>query len=189
MAFIRRSLFLLPVAAAAAASFACNSNLVSATFSNVVDTVTLGALVGTPVTVPSAFSVIDGRAIRSDQTSAFDFAFNIDAGGQPVFLPLALLGLTPKTSSAPGLRTSTLAFGDILTAPSDGYVTQDTVHIAVGDRFLLRSRVTCSILGGVPEYGKLEVLDIDTTERTVTFQVLTDNNCGYKDLTTGIPAN
>src|SRR5260221_4809658 len=141
---IRRSLFLLPLAAAV--GLACNSNgLAPAIFTNVVDTVTIAALVGTPITVPSAFSVSDGRAIRSDQTSAFDFAFNIDQGGQPVFLPLAVLGLVPKTSAAPGLRTTTLAFADIVSAQSDNYVTQDTVHLAVGDRFFLRSRIACSL--------------------------------------------
>jgi hypothetical protein len=184
---IRRSLFLLPLAAAV--GLACNSNgLAPAIFTNVVDTVTIGALVGTPITVPSAFSVSDSRAVRSDQTSAFDFAFNIDQGGHPVFLPLAVIGLVPKTSAAPGLRTTTLAFADIVSAQSDGYITQDTVHIAVGDRFFLRSRIACGLLG-VPEYGKLEVLAVDESARTVTFQVLTNNNCGYRDLTPGLPDN
>lgn len=189
---IRHALLLLLLSLAATVGLACNSNGLAPAFaSNVVDTATLGALVGTPITVPSAFSVAElprGHPVRSDQTSAFDFAFNIDQSGQPVFLPLAVLGLVPKTSAVPGLRSTTLAFADILSALSDGYITQDTVHFAVGDRFFLRSRIACNLLG-VPQYGKLEVLAVDQTARTVTFQVLTNNNCGYRDLTPGLPEN
>jgi hypothetical protein len=176
---------LLPALLLAAACGDSNG-LQDAIFANAVDTVTLGALVGTPIAVPSAFSVTERRAVRSDQTSAFDFAFNIDADGQLVFLPLSVLGLGSNTTADPGLRVSTLAFADIVQAPSSGYVTQDTVPFTVGDRFVVRSRITCGLLG-VPQYGKLEVLSLDETERTVSLQVLTNNNCGYKDLTPGIP--
>jgi len=184
------------VAAALVTSAACgdSNGLSDPILTNVVDTVTLGALVGTPVTTPSAFSVASvapfspGAPVRSDQTSAFDFAFNIDPGGKPVFLPLSVLGLGTKTSVDPGLRATTQAFADITRASDGSYVNQDTVPFAVGDRFIARSRIACGLLS-VPQYGKLEVLDIDETERSVTFQVLTNNNCGYKDLTPGLPAH
>jgi hypothetical protein len=185
----------LPALLLAATACGDSNGLADPIFTNIVDTVTLGALVGTPITVPSAFSVtglpnvtIRGVPVRSDQTSAFDFAFNIETGGRPVFLPLSVLGLGSQTAADPGLRGTALAFADILSAPADGYVSQDTVPFAVGDRLVMRSRIACGLLG-VPQYGKLEVLSLDETERTVTFQVLTNNNCGYKELTPGLPDN
>lgn len=184
----RRLRILAPVLVLATAACGDSNGLADPIFTNVIDTLTLGALVGTPISVPSAFSVTDRGAIRSDQTSTFDFAFNIDGGGRPVFLPLSVLGLGTKTASDPGLRVSTLAFADITSAPSGTYVSQDTVPFAAGDRFVVRSRIACGLLG-VPQYGKLEVLAVDNGARTVTFQFLTNNNCGYKNLTPGLPTN
>jgi hypothetical protein len=50
----------------------------------------------------------------------------------------------------------------------------------------VRSRVLCSSLG-VPYYGKLEILSFQ--DSTVTFKVLTDLNCGFRDLNVGLPEN
>lgn len=182
--------FLAFLSAVALTSAACGDDgLGEASIPNVVDTVTIGALVGTPISVPSGFSVTAfqarGGAVRTDQTSMFDFAFNIDGGGRPVFLPVAVLGLGSNTAVEPGLQTSTLAFGDILQAPNGSYVSEDTVHFAVGDRLVIRSRV-CFL--GVPQYGKMEILALDADARTVTFRFLTNNNCGYKNLIPGIPS-
>src|SRR5690349_12778620 len=88
---------LLPALVLASAACGDSNGLSDAFFANVVDTVTIGALNGTPISVPSAFSVVERRPIRLDQSSAFDFAFNVDAGGQPVFLPLSVLGLGTQT--------------------------------------------------------------------------------------------
>jgi hypothetical protein len=42
----------------------------------------------------------------------------------------------------------------------------------------------CTSLG-VPLYGKLQILSFQ--DSTVTFQVLADRNCGFKDLDPGLP--
>jgi hypothetical protein len=42
-------------------------------------------------------------------------------------------------------------------------------------------------------YAKLRVLDIDTTStpngRRITFEILNDQNCGYRGLQPGVPRN
>jgi hypothetical protein len=157
-----------------------------ATLTNVTDTVVVGALIGTPVQVPSAYSIPDRRPVRTDQSASFDFVYNVDGAGSPVFLSQGVLGLTPAGVPRPGFLATTQTFEAITTAPSNGYVTDDTIHVAVGDRYILRSRVVCTTLG-VPLYGKLEVLEIDPVARTLKFQVLDNNNCGYRDLSPGIP--
>jgi len=58
--------------------------------------------------------------------------------------------------------------------------------VTEGDRLVVRSRVICTGLG-VPLYGKIQILSFQ--DSTVTFQVLADKNCGYKDLLPGLPAN
>jgi hypothetical protein len=181
---IRHLILMLPLAAAAACSDA--NSLADPTESNVVDTVTIGSLEGTPISTPSGFNISTG-AVRTDQS--VEFAYNIrqlaDGTPQRVFLPRAALGLSSTTAN-PGLQQRSETFDQITTAQSNGYVTDSAVAVAVGDRFVVRSRVVCSSLG-VPFYAKLEVLSFQ--DSTVTFRWLADLNCGYKDLLPGLPKN
>jgi hypothetical protein len=161
--------------------------LPNASVPNVVDTVTLWSLVGGPLRDPTAYSLADRRALRTYESIGFEFAFTIDAAQRPVLLPLAVLGLSPGSGLKPGLLSSAVAFDQMLKAPRNGYLTADTIPIQVGDLYFVRSRPICTSLGGVPEYGKMEVLALDPAQQTVTFQVLANNNCGYRALGLGIP--
>jgi hypothetical protein len=185
---MRPILVALCLALPAAFTGACSGNpLGNAQFENVVDTVVLSALVGTPITQPSAYSMADGRSVRTDQTSAFDFAYNILPDGRHVFLPLATLGFTSATAQ-PGFLATDDAFDQITEAPLNGYLTIDTITAAPDARFIVRGRVVCTALG-VPNYGKLRVISFDDTDRTVTFEVLANRNCGFRGLNPGIPSD
>jgi hypothetical protein len=183
MPTIRGLSVLLPLALAAACSD--SNSLGDATETNVTDTVTLGALEGTPISTPSAYRISTGP-VRTDQSVDFEFAYNVrllqDGSRQRVLLPRAALGLS-STQVNPGLQRREETFDEITRARSNGYVTDSAVPVAVGDRFMVRSRVVCDI--GVPLYGKLEILSF--VDSTVTFKVLTNLNCGFKDLVPGLP--
>jgi hypothetical protein len=162
-----------------------SNSLADPTDENVVEEVTVGSLTDTPITISSGYAVSVGP-IRTDQSGEFDFAFDIDgeaASGQPVLLPRAALGISSGTSADPGLQPTDEAFDDISVAPSNGYITEEKVPVAVGDRLLVRSRVICSI--GVPLYAKLEILAIE--DGSIHFKVLSDQNCGYRGLEPGFP--
>lgn len=181
---IRRLLALLPLALAAACSD--SNSLADPTSENFVDTVTVGSLTDTPVTTSSGYSVSTGP-IRTDQTAEFDFAFDIEgdpATGQPVLLPRAALGLSSTNTADPGLQKRNEAFDDLEVAPSNGYVTEDKLPVAVGEVYAVRSRVICSALG-VPLYAKIEVLRFE--ESSIVLKVLSDQNCGYRGLEPGFP--
>jgi hypothetical protein len=169
---------------------ACHSNtgLAPATEINLVDTTSIFALRGTAVTDPSGFSLPDRVAVRTDQTAAFDFAFDFTDAGQPIFLPLQVMGLGSQTGTTPGLQPTPKTFDEIAQAQTSTYVFDDTVPVAVGDVFYGRSRIVCTTLT-IPMYGKIEVLSIDTVARSVTFRFLVNTNCGYLGLEPGIPAN
>jgi len=63
------------------------------------------------------------------------------------------------------------------------------VTIPVGGRAIVHSRASqCSNLITVVYYAKIEILAVDTTSRKITFQVLVDDNCGYRGLEPGFPA-
>ena len=171
---------LLVLALAAGCSNA--NNLADPTNPNVVETLTLGALEGTPIQTPSAYSVSSGE-VRTDQSSDFEFAYNVEPTGRRVFLPRKVLGLSSTSGADPGVQPSKSAFDDIKLAPSNGYTTDSAVAVEVGQRWLVRSRVFCGL--GVPQYAKLEILSFQ--DSSVTFKVLADNNCGYKGLEPGLP--
>ena len=181
----------IPGLAALLFAAACGdpNELPDAQLENVVDTVTISALTGTPIRLPSAYSLPDRAPVRTDISAQFDFAFDIlAASGTPVLLPRSALGFPIEGGLQPGLQRREEPFAAITEAVSNGYLTRDTIPIATGERYMARSRVVCTSLG-VPQYGKLEILAIDATARTVTFQVLVDGNCGYIGLEPGIPEN
>ena len=184
MRTIRGLSVLVPLALAAACSD--SNSLGDATEVNAVDTVTLGALEGTPISTPSGYRISTG-AVRTDQTVEFEFAYNVrrldDGSYQRVLLPLAALGLTATNQVEPGLQRREESFDDITHAPSNGFVTDSAVPVQLDERYVVRSRVVCSI--GVPLYGKLQILSFQ--DSTVTLQVLTDQNCGFKGLLPGLP--
>jgi hypothetical protein len=171
------------------AATACSdpNSLADPTVKNYVATSTLYALSGTPLTTPSAFSIPLPGTVLVQTTSAFDFAYEVTDAGQPVFLPLRVLGLSTKRAVNPGFIRTAKAFSSISEAPSNGYVTNDSIAVAVDDVFIGRSRLACSI--GVPVYAKFHILGLDPVARSVTFEWLVDNNCGYRGLTPGLPKN
>jgi hypothetical protein len=162
-----------------------DDNLPEPTERNIVDTVTIGSLTDTPITTASAFAVLSGP-IRTDLSDDFDFAFDIRGTpdtGSSVLLPRAVLGLTSGGTAEPGLMSRDDAFDAIDVAPSNGYVTEEEVPIAVGQRYIVRSQVTCVL--AVPYYAKIEVIGLE--DNSVVLKVLANRNCGYRGLEPGFP--
>jgi hypothetical protein len=179
-----RPLALLALALAGA-SAACNDPyaLPPATLPPSEFTVTLYALTGTSISLPSAFDLLQQIVVRTDRTSVFDFAFDmpVDSANDTtaVFLPRGALGL----SVAGGLQLTTQPYDSIKSAPNRGYVLSDPVPIQVGSVVLASSRsITCNFGYIRPLYAKMEITAIDKVARSVTFQMLVDPNCGYSSL-------
>jgi hypothetical protein len=181
--------FALALAVALGAACSDPNQLPDATETNVVDTLTLSALTRTPLDSASGYSITTGQRVRTDLTSSFDFAYDLDAQGRHKFLPLAVLGVNTGTAD-PGLLKSDKTFDDIRLPEGTGYTTDSAVVIAVGEVYEARSRVVCqTVVGTVPAYAKLEILGFndDDHARTITFRVLANTNCGYRSLAPGIP--
>jgi hypothetical protein len=181
-----RSLSLIVLSFALATVACSDSNgLPDATVENVERTDTLWALVGTPVFTPSGYSVEGSRRVRTDLSVDFDFAYNVETGGEHVLLPRAALGIDTANAAKPGFLVRNETFEGITIAPSNGYITDVPVPIAVGQRYVVRSRVTCQL--GVPKYAKMEILSFNEETRILSFRILTNDNCGFKSLEPGLP--
>lgn len=159
----------------------------SASIPNAVDTITLYALRDTPIRLPSAYNMLTAVPVRTETTSSFDFAFDIDSTGQPRIYPSGALGL----SKQPGLLLSDKTFEDLHRAPDTGYDVATALAVKPGDLFVARSRVSAvfCLYVSVPRYGKFHVLAIDTTARSITLESLVDLNCGFRGLEPGIPGS
>ncbi len=183
--------FGLSTAAVAVAGSACGDPFgQNATVENAVDTVTLYALRDTPIRLPSAYNMLQpvgSQAVRTDTTSQFDFAFDIDSAGEALIYPAGALGL----SREPGLQLMDKTFEQVRRAPDQGYRADSAITVAQGDVFVARSRVTSllCVYVAVPRYGKFHVLALDTTNRSITLETLVDLNCGFRGLEPGIPGS
>ena len=177
----------LPLALAAACSDA--NSLGDATELNVVDTMTLGALEGTPISTPSGYRISTGP-VRTDQTVDFEFAYNIrrlaDGSYQRVLLPRAALGLTSTDQADPGLQRREQSFDDITSAPSNGYMTDSAVPVQVGERYVVRSPrgLQPSACRTTPSSRSSSFQD-----STVTFQVLDRPELRVQGPVPGLPDN
>ncbi len=156
---------------------------------NKPDTVSLYALHGTPVSSPSAYSLQFVSVIRPDQTSAFDFAFDIDSTGRPVLLTTGAL----KLGRASGIQLTTTPFDSIKIAPTGGYQLDSAVVVDTNSVAILHSVPTPCIFSQASFvfYAKLRVVAIDTAStangRRIDLIILTDQNCGYRGLEPGLP--
>ncbi|HVH08290.1 MAG TPA: hypothetical protein VM736_00705 [Gemmatimonadales bacterium] len=160
------------------------SALPAATLASVVDTVSLYALRGTAITLPSAYSLQNTTAVRIDQTVALDFAFDYDSVGEPAFFSTGALHL----GSASGLLRATGSFDAITLAPTTGYILDKPLALDTTTVLYVASRpLTCLFGLTVPLYAKVRVLRLDPVAKRVDFLILVDQNCGYRGLATGLP--
>jgi hypothetical protein len=157
------------------------------TLANVIDTVTLYALDGTPPRTPSGYDLgnYPPEAVLIQNGRPFDFAVDLDSLNRAVLLPTGALHL----GRASGVQATTLPFDSIKIAPSSGFQLDSAVTLDVGARAIVHSRQeTCSFQIPAFYYGKLEILAVDTLTRRITFRILVDGSCGYRGLEEGVPS-
>ena len=148
-------------------------------------TTSLYAATGTPVGTPSAYNIEDtvtDARVRTDTTPIFDFLFDMTGTTAKLYPPGALPGLA---------RTAALeyagSFEGTTTAPGPGWNDSSALVVDSGSVVLVRSRAVACAVGTVFEYAKLQILSIDSVARTTTFRILSNRNCGYRDLMPGFP--
>jgi hypothetical protein len=183
-----RSLRLLLLPCLALAAACSDLALPKAQNENVVDTVSLYALSGTPPSTPSAywlgnFAAAD-RPIFIQDGGSFDFAVDLDSAYRPVLKPTGALQL----GRGSGVQTTTLPFDSIRIAPGGGFQLDSAVTVPVGGRAIVHSRpALCDTQIQAVYYAKLEILTVDSASRRIDFLLLVDRNCGYRGLEPGVP--
>lgn len=153
-------------------------------------TLTLYALTGTPVGTASAYDLVFLSPVRTDRSTAFDFAVDMvtDASSDTVALviPRGATGLSVDG----GVQKVALSYDALLLAPEDGYVEDSALTVDVGDVLAFASRrQNCNFGIARPHYAKALVEAIDRDLRTIQLKVRVDPNCGYRGLDAGLPTS
>jgi len=185
---------LLPVVLAATILTACSQDdpfRPIATTENVVSRLNVAALSG-GIEAPSAVDFVNLRAVRPslDATGGpnFQLAFDLAADGRVRLLPVLAMLNPPSGAGTVGLVRTGASFDDLGRAPTGGFVDDSTVTAALGEVWVVRINPgLCSF--GDPFYAKLVVDEVDAVTRRLSIRFLINRNCGYRDLTVGLPRN
>ena len=156
--------------------------------------ITLSAITNTPVGTPSAYNMLSLAEIRPEQTTNFDFIFDLGPDSSyglgttgdtiAVLIPRGGIGLVADG----GLQVTFTPFDSIILAPLNGYENQLPTRVRAGDAVLAASRLqTCDFNIISPRYAKMEITSIDVPTRVAVIRVVIDPNCGYRQLSQGIP--
>jgi hypothetical protein len=155
----------------------------------------LYALTGTSVNTPSAYSLTGLAEIRTDQSSDFDFAFQVGpdsavgvgSSGDTVaaLIPRAWFGFAPDG----GILPSNEPFAEMLLAPVSGYESEKPTVIVEGFvGYVASRRQVCNFGLASPRYARMIVQELDLALRRVVIRLHVDPNCGYRGLGSGIPS-
>lgn len=128
---------------------------------------------------PAAFDLFNRSAIRTDQSTSWDFVFAVD----PVLGPtLQARGSVVGEESDAGIQPSDLEFDVLIMAPESGYTKSEPVPIAEGLVLVVRSRQTLAFRTRCRVYGKLEIMSIEGTPTTATIRYVINPNCEQRNI-------
>lgn len=146
------------------------------------------ALTGSPPSFPTALLVPQYTVIRADAAGSFDIAFDINAEGRLVVLPVSRV-VSPVTGSRSiGLLRSFDNYSTIIEAPRTGWVYDSALVVNPGDAFLVRVQTLyCQFELRQDVYAKFYVDSVIPDERRVKLFSRINPNCGFRSFLDGIP--
>ena len=122
--------------------------------------------------------------------STFDIAFDIDASGNPVILPLRTVASGLAGAHTVSLQNVDQDFSTLEQAPKSGYHADTALVTRVGQTVAIQS-LDAGLCGfsvtGSSIYAKLVVLSMNPIARTMSIQYTVDPNCGFVSFLPGIP--
>lgn len=162
-----------------------------ATSENVITGLGLAAL-STGTVAPTALDLLSRTAVRpvvdATGTPNFQLALDLDAQGRVLLIPVIALLDTPGRPVSVGLVRSSVPFDQLGRAPTSGFVTDSTVTAQVGETWVVQLQAgICTFRD--PFYAKLVVDGVNPQTKRLAVRFLLNANCGYRDLTEGVPRN
>lgn len=168
---------------------ACDDPFASkASFTNADQPFAIAALTGADITAPAGLSLASRSVVRIDGVFDFDLAFDIDPAGKPVILPVARVGTPVGGTRLVGLQRTTTPYETLSEAPKSGYVFDSTMVFSLGAAIVVQSQASsCSFSFTPYTFAKVRIDSINATTRTLYGHTLINLNCGFRQLTPGLP--
>jgi len=163
---------------------------VPASLATLTDSGTVFALNGAPSGAPTSLHLYTGFRMPADASFQFDVAFDIDAGGNPVILPLRTVASGLTGTHSVSLQHVDQEFSTLEQAPKSGYRADTALVTRVGQTIAIQSLdgTICGLsVTGSSIYAKLVVLSLDPIARKMSIQYTVDPNCGFVSFLPGIP--
>lgn len=190
---LRISTLFVAVAAvtlAAVASSCGDPTALEAQFETDSAHVTVFALNNTSPTLPSAIRTRSIVAVRVDNEFNFDVAFDMGPQGEVIAYTPKMVANELAAPRRVGLLLAEGPFEAFTRAPASGYKYDSLLTIPAGKLLLVDviepACINLSILGPNVK-SKLQVDSIDFDRRAIFLRVLSNPNCGFRDLTPGLP--
>ena len=175
--------------AAATTVWACDDPLtIRADQPNVNQFFSVSAISGTPTNAPVALNLTNKSITRLDGGFDFDIAFDLNAQGKIVILPLGLVGTPLGGAHLVGLLRTPGVFDSVTAAPKAGYVFDSTFVVAPGAVLTVQSQVAVCAGSFTPfVFAKLVIDSVRASTRTLYGRTLINLNCGFRSLAPGTP--
>jgi hypothetical protein len=154
------------------------------------DSASVYALNGAPPGAPTALYAFGESVVHADQTFRFDIAFDIDASGRIVLMPVRTVANGLASSHTVGLLAVPSEFDALDAAPKDGYRRDSTLTVNAGQTIVIESAdpAACGTsFVASTIYAKVIIDEVDTKTRRMKTRFVVDPNCGFRSFAEGTP--
>jgi hypothetical protein len=146
------------------------------------------ALTGAPTNFPTVHLVPQRITTRPDAAASFDIAFDIDADGRLLVLPVNKVVTPLSGNRRVGIVRTSEIYNTIVEAPRTGWVYDSILSVNVGQTFIVRVQTQfCSISQSNEVYAKYVVDSVFPAERRIRLSGRVNPNCGFRSFLSGIP--
>jgi hypothetical protein len=149
---------------------------------------------GTAQTLPAGILIRAPELARVDSRWAFDIAFDMDATGKVTVHSVRALASEVLASVARiGLQIdSSRTYAEITRAPGGGFAYDTSLTLPIGKTLLIdKLDPTCAQFGGgflgYNIKAKMIIDSINLASRSIFVHMLSNPNCGFRSLQTGLP--
>jgi hypothetical protein len=187
--FAPRRLAISALLLGAALAGGCSDPLkATAQYDNTDQPFSVHALTGAPLPFATALALPAKSVTRVDGTFSFDVAFDLNAQGDIVLLPVRVVGQNPTGSRQVGILKPGGAYESIGLAPLTGYVLDSVTVLKKGEPAIIQAQESACALSLSPYmYARIVIDSVDLVARAMYGRATININCGFRSLKTGLP--
>lgn len=147
------------------------------------------AITGSPTSFPAGLLVAPPHGVVPlNVAGEFDLAFDIDADGRLLVLPVNKVVTALTGNRTIGLLRATEPYSVIPDAPRTGWLFDTTLVMNPGSAFLVKVQTLyCALDFRQDIYAKVYVDSVIPEERRAKLSMRVNPNCGFRSFANGIP--